>query len=337
MKRQSPENPLLTDLENTEKVWTTTEIRRFLAEDKSQPSAQVLKRLERDPRAGVRKLAQQIRKRWEREERGRSRLRSMMELERSLWASGAGSVAGVDEVGVGPLAGPVVSAAVMFAPGVSIEGVDDSKRLKEQERERLASLIRSRASGIGIGLADVHEIDELNVYQAALLSMRRAVESLPLLPEHVLVDARRIPGIGIPQSSIKKGDQASFSIAAASIIAKTHRDGLMRALDREHPEYGFSQHKGYGTVAHQEAIRRHGVSCIHRKSFLFLEEAQGNYSEAFYQLKEKLARLESEGDLERLETRLASCAPDLEPREYRKLRVLLGRRRQQLRGRDGDG
>ncbi len=336
MESQSPKNTLFTD-PDVEIEFTVAEIRRRFVEAARPVSPQMLRRMERDPRASVRKLSGLIRRRNEATRKESSRLRSLLRVERRLRASGVSSIAGVDEVGVGPLARPVVAAAVVFPPGAVIQGVDDSKRLREEERERLAPVISEQALGVGIGLADVHEIDELNVYQAGLLSMRRAIENLPLPPEHILVDARSIPGLDIPQSSLKKGDQVSFSIAAASIVAKTHRDALMRELDRRHPEYGFGRHKGYGTPEHQKAIRRHGLLPLHRKSFLFLEEVQGEYSALFYQLKTELAEVGSEDGLKSLEKKFLCYQPSLEREETRKLRILLGRRRQQVGGRDGTG
>ncbi len=337
MESQSPENTLFMDSEDVEIGWTVAEIRRRFIDGGRPISPRMLRRMEKDPRASIRKLRGLIRRRNETSRIERSRLRSLLRVERRLSASGVRSIAGVDEVGVGPLAGPVVAAAVVFPPGADIQGVDDSKRLREKERERLAPVISERALGVGIGLADVDEIDELNVYQAALLSMRRAIENLPLLPEHILVDARSIPGLDIPQSALKKGDQASFSIAAASIVAKTHRDALMRKLDQRHPEYGFGRHKGYGTPEHQKAIRQYGLLPTHRKSFLFLQEVRGEYSPLFYQLKTELGGVESEDGLRNLEKKLLSCRASFKSHETRKLRILLGRRSQQYRGRDGIG
>jgi len=337
MESQSPENTLRIDPEDVEIGWTVAEIRQRLVDGGRPIPRGMLRKMEKDPRASVRKLGGQIRRRNETSRIERSRLRSLLSVERRLRASGVSSIAGVDEVGVGPLAGPVVAAAVVFPPGAAIEGVDDSKRLREKERERLAPVISERALGVGIGLADVDEIDQLNVYQAALLSMKRAVENLPVLPEHILVDARSIPGLDVPQSALRKGDQVSFSIAAASIVAKTHRDALMRKLDRRHPEYGFGRHKGYGTPEHQRAIRQHGLLPVHRKSFLSLEEIRGEYSPTFYQLKRELGEVGSEDGLESLEKKLISCHSTLASQETRKLRILVGRRWQQLRNRHGSG
>jgi ribonuclease HII len=178
---------------------------------------------------------------------------------------------------------------------------------------------------VGIGLSEVEEIDRLNIHQAGLLAMRRAIESLPEPPEHVLVDARTIPGIPAPQSAFQKGDGINFSIAAASIVAKTHRDQLMEAYDARYPGYGFARHKGYATAAHQSAIARLGPCEIHR-SFTFVEELQGAYSQLFYELKRELVAARSAAGLERVEQRIASRREELDPREQRKLRLLLGRR-----------
>lgn len=192
---------------------------------------------------------------------------ALLRCERSYWRTGLRFVAGVDEVGVGPLAGPVVAAAVVLPEGVRERGVDDSKRVAPAAREVLAERLRAVALGVGVGVAEVEEIDRLNIYQAALLAMRRAVESLPFPPEQVLVDARTIPGISLPQTPMVGGDRRSYSIAAASIIAKVVRDGLMRAFDAAYPAYGFGRHMGYGTPEHLAAIAAHGPCAIHRRSF----------------------------------------------------------------------
>src|SRR5437899_1428886 len=194
---------------------------RFLADD-IVISAHMLNLLRRDERQGARELHGVLKKRYAEERRERLRLDAMLNFERLLWRSGVRHIAGVDEVGVGPLAGPVIAAAVVFEPGTTIAGVDDSKRLDAPTREKLAADIRAKAIGVGIGSASVAEIDRINIYQAGLLAMRRAVEALPVTPQHVLVDARTIPGIVMPQNPFTKGDGINFSIAAASIVAKTH-------------------------------------------------------------------------------------------------------------------
>ena len=197
-----------------------------------------------------------------------ARRRIMLRLEREFWARGLTRVAGLDEVGVGPLAGPLVAAAVILPPEVSLRGIDDSKKLSPSTRERLAADIHRCAVATGIGIASVEEVDRLNVYRAALEAMRRALLALPVAAEQLLVDARHIPGVDIPQMSIVKGDSRSYSIAAASIIAKVARDSMMRDLDVLYPQYGFARHMGYGTRAHLVALDRHGPSPVHRRSFV---------------------------------------------------------------------
>lgn len=188
-------------------------------------------------------------------------------VERLLWASGCVRVAGVDEVGMGPLAGPVVAAAVVFPPGRALKGIADSKQMTRLQRERMVVQIRARALGVGIGLVEPEEIDRLNIYQAGLKAMRLAIEALPFAPDHVVVDARHVPGIDIPQTRYGHGDAFVYSIAAASIVAKVHRDELMRRLDEQYPQYGFRRHVGYATREHLAALRDHGPSPLHRRSF----------------------------------------------------------------------
>ena len=171
-----------------------------------------------------------MKKRYERDSAEHTRLDAMLNFERVLWRAGVQHIAGVDEVGMGPLAGPVIAAAVVFPPHTALPGIDDSKQLDLVERLEAETRIRAAASAIGIGVAEVGEIDRVNIYQAGLLAMRRAVEALSIRPQHVLVDARSIPGVDVPQNSFHKGDGIDFSIAAASIVAKTHRDRLMDEL-----------------------------------------------------------------------------------------------------------
>lgn len=193
--------------------------------------------------------------------------RADLRYERRLWKQGLAAIAGVDEVGVGPMAGPVVAAAVIFPPETFIKGVHDSKQLTPERRERLYPLIRERAAAVGVGRAAVNEIDELNVYWAAMLACERAIRALGRAPDHVLMDGRAIPGLKLPQTKIVGGDRKSFCIAAASIIAKVTRDRIMVAYDAEFPGYGFADHKGYCTADHFAALARLGPSPIHRRSF----------------------------------------------------------------------
>jgi ribonuclease HII len=198
------------------------------------------------------------------------RLDALLTRERELWAAGIERVAGVDEAGVGPLAGPIVAAAVVFPPGCGILGVDDSKKLEPERRETLAAEIRALAVAFAVAVIEPEEIDRVNVYQATLAAMGRALAALSARPQHVLVDARRIPACEVTQEAIIKGDARCHAIAAASILAKTTRDGLMRGYDDVFPGYGFAAHKGYGTEAHRDAIRRLGPCAIHRRSFTLL-------------------------------------------------------------------
>jgi len=189
-------------------------------------------------------------------------------VERLLWQLGRACVAGIDEVGMGPLAGPVVAAAVVFPADVALDGLADSKVLTRRRRERLAAHVFERARGVGVGVVEVPEVDRLNVYRAGQEAMRRALAALaPLVPDYLLVDGREVPRLGIPQSAYPKGDAFVASIAAASIVAKVHRDAIMCDLGRTYPAYGFERHMGYATAAHLKALRTHGPSPVHRRSF----------------------------------------------------------------------
>lgn len=226
-----------------------------------------LQRLGHDARAGARKLAKRGLARLAAQRAERDRLERMLSHERALWRRGVRAVAGVDEVGVGPMAGPVVAAAVVLPPGTSLTGIDDSKKLDVEQRERLAAQIRRCALGIGIGQCSVAEIDRLNIYHAARQAMRRAVLGLACAYEHVLVDARTIPELPSPQQAIPKGDAASQSVAAAAILAKVTRDAAMCALAERYPGYGFERHKGYCTPEHQAALARLGPCAEHRRAY----------------------------------------------------------------------
>ena len=298
------------------------EIRKRYLDAETPVSQQVLNRLQRDKRQGVQKLYGALRKRFEREREERVRLDAMRHFERVLWKSGIRDIAGVDEAGVAPLAGPVVAAAVMFPPETEIAGVDDSKKLDPETRTVLAAQIRAKASGVAVGIATVAEIDEINIYHASLLAMRRAVEGLPRPPQHVLVDARTVPGIAMPQNAFNKGDGLNFSIAAASIIAKTTRDAMMEALDREHPGYGFAAHKGYPTPDHREAFLKLGPCPVHRMSFPVIHEMLGEYAPRFYELRTQLFACGDRDAMKAFESILKASAATLTEREYQKLRQL---------------
>lgn len=223
--------------------------------------------LRADPRAGAKAILDAVaRRRHENRSEGQ-RLRRLLRYENALWTSGVLRVAGVDEAGMSPLAGPVAAAAVVFAPGSRIPGVDDSKKLDAATRQHLAAEIKETALAWSVGFAEVAEIDSINIYWAGMLAMRRAVTGLALVPEHLLIDARRMKDLPIPQQPIVKGDAKSLTIAAASILAKTTRDALMLGLDEVYPGYGFARHKGYPVREHFTALKRLGITPIHRRSF----------------------------------------------------------------------
>lgn len=195
--------------------------------------------------------------------------RPTWEFEFSAWSHGLFPVAGVDEAGRGPLAGPVVAAAVILPEGFFHPHLNDSKQVKPEVRAELAEILRTTPGvEIGVGIATVEEIDSINILRATFLAMRRAVHALGPHPAALLIDGNQRPGGGLPQITIVEGDARSLSIAAASIIAKEWRDAHMRTLHDTHPLYGFAQHKGYGTAAHRAALMQHGPCGEHRRSFL---------------------------------------------------------------------
>lgn len=190
------------------------------------------------------------------------------EYQRKAEEKGFFTVCGVDEAGRGPLAGPVCAAAVIMPLGLEIDGLNDSKKLSEVKREALFDVVKERALSYGIGWASEQEIDEYNILQATFLAMRRAVEAMPVCVDYALVDGNRMPPLAIPGETIVKGDSKCACIAAASILAKVSRDRLLRDWEAHYPEYGFAKHKGYGTKAHYEAIKKYGILPVHRRSFL---------------------------------------------------------------------
>ncbi len=191
----------------------------------------------------------------------------LLHFERQARSSGYQLVAGIDEAGRGPLAGPVVAAAVILPEGLIIEGVNDSKKLSPDTRERLFDTIITQALAVGVGMGSAELIDRINILQATRHAMLDAVSHLTPQPDYLMIDGISTINSPIPQKTIKKGDSLSISIAAASIIAKVTRDRLMRELDGNYPGYGFSGHKGYGSASHMEAIRRLGPSPVHRLTF----------------------------------------------------------------------
>src|SRR4051812_10853717 len=232
--------------------------------------------LESDTRQGAHHLAKLIRDRWRKNRAEGQRLHNLLRFEIDLWEQGFNFIAGVDEAGMAPLAGPVVAGAVILPKNYKLRKLNDSKQILDAAvRDELARQIKTDALVWAVGIAEVEEIDTINIYHAGLLAMRRAVEGLKQPPDYVLVDARRIPHCTTPQRGIIKGDTLSMSIAAASIIAKTTRDAIMTEMDSVLPGYNFATHKGYPTPEHCRCLKELGATPIHRRSFARVREALG--------------------------------------------------------------
>ena len=243
------------------------ELRKRFAESDELPPSRLVRALRADPRAGAQKLAAELAEKAARRGEELRRVARLWRLEKELAGSGYACVAGCDEVGMGPLAGPVVAAAVVLPLGVRLVGLDDSKKLSAEARERLDLAIRGCAVAVALAVVEPDEIDRLNIYWAGQAAIERAVAALGLAPDAVVVDGRRVRALTCHQVAVVGGDARVASIAAASIVAKVHRDARMRELDRAHPGYGFARHMGYSTPEHFAALDRLGPSPIHRRSF----------------------------------------------------------------------
>lgn len=247
----------------------------FLGRRRPVPKG-LLEALELDSRQGAQQLAKRIKERYRSNRSEGQRLHTILRFELELWSEGFSMVAGVDEAGMAPLAGPVVAGAVILPKNYKLRGLNDSKKILDPEkREELAIQIKQDAVCWSVGFAEVEEIDKINIYHAGLLAMQRAVEGLGSQPDFILVDARRIPNCQTPQRGIIRGDALSASIAAASIIAKTTRDSHMLELDGLYAGYGLASHKGYPTPEHCRALKELGALPIHRRSFARVREALG--------------------------------------------------------------
>jgi ribonuclease HII len=253
------------------------EVRARLASGKCLPR-EVEASLRADDRPSARALIDALDERRRANRAEGQRLRHMLRFERDLWQRRLTLIAGVDEAGMSPLAGPVAAAAVILKVGWRAPHVNDSKQLGAKERGELAELIRSEARAYAVAFVEPAEIDRLNIYWAGLLAMRKAVEALGEAPEHLLIDARRLKELSVEQTRIVRGDTLSLSIAAASILAKTARDARMHAYDGEYPAYGFAQHKGYPVRQHLRALEEHGPCPIHRRSFAPVREAAARHA-----------------------------------------------------------
>ena len=244
---------------------TIKEIKELLATVKELDSPVFLE-LEKDNRSGVQKEISKRKKNIQAELDENLRLENMLTYEKDLYKQGLTLIAGVDEVGRGPLAGPVVAAAVILPQGCKIKGLNDSKKIPKKKHLEVFQAVQDQALSIGIGIIDNQVIDQVNIYEATKLAMKEAISQLSLQPQHLLIDAMKLD-LPISQTSIIKGDANSLSIAAASIIAKVTRDELMKDYDSQFPGYDFSANAGYGTVKHLEGIEKQGITAIHRLSF----------------------------------------------------------------------
>lgn len=231
------------------------------------PSPRMLCACQNDPRLGVRRLAVRIVKQQQAQAIEDARIQKLLVEEKKLWNQGFLLLAGIDEAGRGPLAGPVVAAACILPAQFDLSGLNDSKTLTESKREKIYTQIQAQAIDYAIGSAEPAEIDVLNILQATKLAMKRAVEGLTVRPHYLLIDALKLPDVHLPQLPLIGGDQISATIAAASILAKVTRDRLMVELHALYPEYLFSKNKGYGTSEHMQVLRRLGPCPLHRRSF----------------------------------------------------------------------
>jgi ribonuclease HII len=247
---------------------------RYVRELRALP-AELERALSEDLRPGARAILEAVRRRRRDNRAEGQRLRHMLRFEQALWGRGIELIAGIDEAGMSPLAGPVSAAAVVLERGWRAAKLNDSKQVDPETRQELSHVIRREARAWAVAFVEPDEIDRINIYWAGVLAMQRAVESLGVVPEHLLIDARKLREVAIEQSKIVKGDERSLSIAAASILAKTERDARMIAYDSEYPGYGFARHKGYPVREHVLALKRKGACPIHRRSFGPVRDALG--------------------------------------------------------------
>ena len=250
------------------RMQSISEIKEILGNCSMEELPEQMKQFEEDSRKGVQTVLASFRKKYEKYQQELARLDEILTYERGLWEAGYDLVAGIDEVGRGPLAGPVVAAAVILPKECKIEGVNDSKKLSAKKREELYDIILEKAVSYGIGIVSNERIDEINILQATYEAMREALSQLKPRADYILADAVTIPMVSTPQRGIVKGDAKSMSIGAASIVAKVYRDRLMEAYDEVYHGYGFASNKGYGAAEHLEGIRKQGITPIHRKTFV---------------------------------------------------------------------
>jgi ribonuclease HII len=306
-----------------------SQVRAWVERSGSDPELWAL--LERDPRLGVRRLGIKSRLDWQRREAEKTRLGRLLELEQRWWDQGCSRVAGVDEVGRGCLAGPVVAAAVILRPGTWLPGLDDSKKLSPEKRAGLAVEIAAQAQALAIAQVEAAEIDQLDILRASLKAMRLALAQLQQAPQQVLVDGSHRPGSPFPETPLVEGDGRSLSIAAASVVAKVHRDRLMAEYEAQYPGYGFAAHKGYGSPQHLEALEALGPCPLHRLSFAPVARTR-KASAGFALFAEGIASCSNLAELERLAHYVKEGAAELLPGELEELRQQYRARRQVLGG-----
>jgi ribonuclease HII len=309
---------------------TVRQVREYVAGAQPAPGDALWRALVDDPRAGVRAECERILRRMDARRLSDDRELRMRRHETDLWDSGVSHIAGVDEAGRGPLAGPVVAAAVVLPRELGIRGIDDSKKLTPERREALYEGIMCEAVAVGVGSSSQRLIDEVNILNATFAAMREAIGKISPPPGHVLVDGRDIPDLELPQTGIPNGDGLSTAIAAASIVAKVTRDRLMVELDSKYPGYGLARHKGYGTADHLSAITRLGPCEIHRRSFRVVAAMAGGLSDLYEGFRRALLAAGDIDGLERVASAIAREKERLIPHELARLRALYRRCRVRL-------
>lgn len=306
---------------------TIAQIRRLV--DDHGPDTAIVEMLRQDSRAGVRVLADRMENALLRAEMLRARQEQLLMIERSINDDGIEIIAGVDEAGRGPLAGPVVAAAVILPAEVDLEGLDDSKKLSSSRREELFERITAQAVAWGVGMIDNVGIDDIGILPATMRAMRQAVDNLGVMPGIAIIDGNRAPELPCPARAIVDGDAKSLSIAAASVIAKVWRDRLMVEMDSVYPGYGFARHKGYGAPPHVGAIHKYGPCPLHRLSFRLLPDASPDGT-VYASLTRRLENAPTLDLLERAARGIARCRDSLKASELIGLRDTYRKRRDRL-------